>query len=289
MSTRPLQTEAGNSIAAVLMRGCRRLAAIDSARLDCELLLAHVLQVSRTYLYTHAEQWLDATQLARFDELLARRLNHEPVAYLVGIREFWSLPLTVTRDTLVPRPETEQLVERALLLPSMAADVRIADLGTGSGAIAIALATELRQARIIATDNSAAALQVARANANRHCPGQIEFRLGNWWEPIADDTCDIIISNPPYVKANDPLLQATELQHEPHTALAAGPDGLADLRILCRGAGQHLNTNGWLLLEHGAEQAPALQQLLGNAGFQAINTHPDVAGLPRITMAQWPG
>ena len=289
MASQPQYLESVASIANALANGKRQLAATETARLDSELLLCHVLQVSRAYLYAHPDKRLDSEQQKQFDALIQRRLNHEPVAYLTGMREFWSLPLTVTRDTLVPRPETELLVEQVLLLAATKDNVHIADLGTGSGAIAIALASEIKTGRIMATENSAAALQVAAVNAEYHCPGRIEFRHGDWWEALAAETFDIIVSNPPYVEAADPALHSTELQHEPRMALAAGSDGLAALRILGKGAGRHLNAGGWLLLEHGADQARRLRQILDEAGFRSIRTHGDMSGLPRITMAQWPG
>lgn len=288
MSSQPRHSTTGSTIGAVLAHGRRQLAATDTARLDSELLLAHVLQVPRTYLYVHTEEQLDAQQLARFEQLLARRIKHEPVAYLVGTREFWSLPLQVTPDTLIPRPETELLVEQVLAIVPAGSSPCIADLGTGSGAIAIALACEFDTATIIATDNNEAALQIATINADLHCPGRIEFRPGDWLQPLADERFDIIASNPPYIEMDDPLLQTTDIRHEPRAALAAGPDGLDALRVIVGGAGQHLNTGGWLLLEHGAGQARAVQQLLQHAGYIGITTRQDMAGLDRITMAQWP-
>ncbi|MDZ7735221.1 MAG: HemK/PrmC family methyltransferase [Gammaproteobacteria bacterium] len=189
----------------------------------------------------------------------------------------------------MPRPETELLVELALEHSRDDAAFSLADLGTGSGAIAIALACELKATRIAATDNSDAALQVARENAGRLCPGRIDFRLGDWFRPLAGEHFDMIVSNPPYVTADDPVLRTTELQHEPRNALAAGPDGLDHLRVLIDGARHCLNPRGRLLLEHGAGQDRALRTLLGRGGYRAIETHTDMAGLARITMAQWPG
>lgn len=289
MLSQPLHRGHDDTIASVLAHARQRLAATATPRLDSELLLAHVLQAPRTYLYAHPGRILTAQQLAAYEQLLCRRANLEPVAYLTGTREFWSLPLDVTAATLVPRPETELLVELALEHSRDDAVFSLADLGTGSGAIAIALACELKTARIVATDNSDTALQVARGNADRLCPGRIDFRTGDWLQPLAAEKFDMIVSNPPYVAAGDPVLQTTELRHEPRSALAAGTEGLDHLRVLADAARHCLNARGRLLLEHGAEQAQALHALLDYNGYRAIETRTDMAGLARITMAQWPG
>lgn len=265
------------------------LTACDSARLDVELLLAHVLGCNRTALYARPEQVLTTAQHENFEILLQRRALGEPLAYLTGQREFWSLPLTVTPDTLIPRPETELLVECALMLLSGRADIRIADLGTGSGAIAIALAMELPHAAIVATDQSTAALAVAKDNAERLCPDRIEFCEGDWCLALPHLSFDLIVSNPPYVAAADPALQDDGVRFEPVTALAAGHDGLDAIRAIIPAARRHLASGGVLLLEHGAGQAEAVAALLGQHGYRDIETHGDLAGLPRVTAAIWPG
>jgi release factor glutamine methyltransferase len=273
-----------------LLRTARQaLADGDSARLDAELLLAHVLGCNRTSFYMRPEQVLTTAQYKNFETLLQRRALGEPLAYLTGQREFWSLPLTVTPDTLIPRPETELLVECALMLLSGRTDIRIADLGTGSGAIAIALAMELPHAAIVAIDQSTAALAVAKDNAERLCPDRIDFCEGDWCLALPDQSFDLIVSNPPYVAAADPALQNDGVRFEPVTALAAGHDGLDAIRAIIPAARRHLAIGGVLLLEHGADQAEAVTALLLQHGYRAIETHRDLAGLPRVTVAIWPG
>ncbi|MCS3902079.1 release factor glutamine methyltransferase [Methylohalomonas lacus] len=267
------------SIRALLERAGSRV----PTRLDAELLLAHVLGETRSSLYAHPQRRLQPQQAAAFEQLLARRSNGEPLAYLTGEREFWSLALTVTPATLVPRPETELLVERALALMPTEAAVCVADLGTGSGAIAIALARERPHAHISATDSSAAALAVARDNARRHDCGHIVFRQGDWLEALADERCDLIVANPPYVAAGDPALAGDGVRFEPRGALAAGSDGLDDLRTIIATAGRHLNAGGWLLLEHGHDQATAVSTLLQQHGFERIDCWHDAAGQPRVS------
>jgi release factor glutamine methyltransferase len=273
-----------------LLRTARQtLTGGDSACLDAELLLAHVLSCDRTTLYAWPEQVLTTVQYENFETLLQRRALGEPLAYLTGQREFWSLPLTVTPDTLIPRPETELLVERALYYLADRTDARIADLGTGSGAIAIALATELQTAIIVATDHSAAALAVAKRNADRLYPGRIEFCRGDWCCALPDQLFDLIVSNPPYVAAADPALQDDGVRFEPVTALSAGHDGLDAIRAIIPAARRHLAINGILLLEHGADQAEAVTALLVQHGYRDIETHRDLAGLSRVTAAIYPG
>ncbi len=253
------------------------------ARLDAELLLAHVLGCSRSTLYAHPQRRLQPQQAAAFEHLLARRSAGEPLAYLIGEREFWSLALAVTPATLVPRPETELLLERALALMPAESAVRVADLGTGSGAIAIALARERPHAHISATDSSAAALAVARDNARRHDCGHIVFRHGDWLAALAGESFDLIVSNPPYVAAGDPALTGDGVRFEPRDALAAGADGLDDLRTIIATAGPHLRAGGWLLLEHGHDQAAAVARLLQQHGFEHVDCQRDGAGQPRVS------
>lgn len=282
------QPDSANCIAGALRDASDRLTSSDSPRLDAEILLAHALGQTRSYLYTHANDTLTAAQTAAFENLLQQRQQRLPIAYLTGQREFWSLPLTVTPATLVPRPETELLVETALTLIAADSDARIADIGTGSGAIAIALASERRHITIVATDNSDAALAVARHNADKLCPHRIDFRLGDWLEPLGANRYDMIISNPPYVESGSPAFEASALAHEPRAALAAGADGLAALRQLIHSAGNYLRRDGWLLLEHGSGQVRALNYLLESCGYRDVTTHADMAGLPRLTQARWP-
>jgi release factor glutamine methyltransferase len=207
------------------------------------------------------------------------------MAYLRGRQGFWSLELELTPDVLVPRPETELLVE--LALACMAPARRLVDLGTGSGAIALALASARQDWQIIATDRSAAALSVAAGNASR-LGLSVEFRHGDWFAPLAGARFDIIVSNPPYIAADDACLLGDGLRREPRTALAAGDDGLADLATITAAAPGHLLAGGWLLLEHGADQATAVRELLASAGFAGLATHADLAGRPRVTLGQMP-
>ena len=260
----------------------------DSARLDAEVLLAAVLNRPRSYLHAWPERTLEPEQAACFAGWLERRLNGEPVAYLLGRREFWSLELEVTPDTLIPRPETELLVELALERAPADQPVTIADLGTGSGAIALALATERPQARIVATDQSLAALAVARRNAQRLNLVTIEFRQGDWCAPLTGDRFDLITANPPYVAVADPRWRRNELRFEPPEALISGPDGLDALRTIIAQAPDHLKPGGWLVLEHGYDQGEAVPALLRERGFGEVTDHQDAAGVSRSSSGHWP-
>lgn len=255
---------------------------------DAEELLAHVLGRPRGWLYAHGDDEPDPEAAQRFAELLARRVAGEPVAYLTGRRGFWSLELQVTPATLIPRPETELLVELALARLPTGRPVRVADLGTGSGAIALALAHERRDAQVIATDASAAALTVARGNAQRCGLGNVEFRQGNWFEPIAHERFDLIASNPPYIAESDLHLQQGDLRFEPREALASGVDGLAAIRTLAKGAAAHLQPGGWLLLEHGWDQATTVRALLRAEGLVEVDSARDLARHERISFGRRP-
>ncbi len=261
----------------------------ELARLDAELLLAHVLHKSRTWLHTWPESELSAEQMQQYRQLIARRARGEPIAHLLGRQDFWSLSLQVTPDTLIPRPETERLVELALERIPAEATWQIADLGTGTGAIALALARERPHCRILATDRTAATLAVARNNADRHGLSNVAFCQGHWFEALPADTAfDMIVSNPPYIKETDPHLQQGDVRFEPPTALQAGQSGLDDLQHLIREALPHLKPGGWLLLEHGYDQAHAVIQLLQQAGYHQVNDYPDLAGQPRVAAGRKP-
>jgi release factor glutamine methyltransferase len=275
-------------IESLLAEGIRTLAggpaAAGATGLDAQLLLAAALAVPRTQLHSHPEAHATTAQAAGYRQLLARRAAGEPLAYLTGRREFWSLELAVTPAVLIPRPETELLVERALALGP--AEARAADLGTGSGAVALALARARPRWRLLATDVSAAALAVARANAAALGTGNVEFRQGSWFEPLAAERFELLISNPPYVAADDPVLEEPGLRREPRLALTPGGDALAHLRILARGAAAHLTPGGWLLLEHGATQGAAVRAELEAAGLAHVRSHRDLAGHERMTEGQ---
>lgn len=261
-------------------------ARIDPA--DAALLLAHALGRSRGWLYAHGDEVPEPALLRRFEALLARRLGGEPVAYLTGTRGFWTFELQVTPDTLIPRPETERLVELALERLQPGAALRIADLGTGSGAIALALALERPRAQVVATDASAAALAVAQRNAVALGAGNVSFRQGSWFEPLAGGRFDLVASNPPYVAQGDPHLSRGDLRFEPAAALSSGADGLGDLRTIVRDAPGHLLPGGWLLLEHGFDQGAAVRALLEDAGFGDVATARDLEDRERTSLGRWP-
>jgi len=262
-------------------------AAQHIARRDAEILLAAAWQRSRATLLARADEPVPDDVAARFTAACARRIAGEPVAYLLGSREFWSLIFEVNPAVLVPRPETELLVERVLEnLRSPRA--RIADLGTGSGAIAVALAHERPQWSVLGSDCSEGSLAVARRNGERLVPGRVEWLLGSWYEPLASRRFDAIASNPPYVAADDPVLGGDGLRHEPREALTPGGDGMSALATLINGAPRHLEPGGWLFLEHGATQGPALRDALVARGFTHVTSHRDLAGHERVTEGCWP-
>jgi release factor glutamine methyltransferase len=275
------------TIREALQAARRRLSpSSPSPRLDAELLLGHALGRPREYLHTWPERDLAQREQVRFERLLERREAGEPIAYLTGEREFWSMTLHVVPGVLIPRPETELLVE--LLLEHLPADrpAQVADLGTGSGAIALALARERPGWNILATDRSSETLAIARENATRLGIGRIDWRLGAWFEPLAGLRFDAIVSNPPYVASDDPHLAQDDVRFEPSGAFDGGPDGLDELRSIIEGSPAHLKPGGWLVLEHGCDQGPAVRALLQTAGLGDIRTHCDLAGLERATIAR---
>ncbi len=278
MNTSPLATPD-----AVLRSACQR---IDSA--DARLLLAHALGRASSWLYAHGSEDIEPAALHRFQQLLEARISGQPVAYLTGTRGFWTLELQVNADTLIPRPETELLVELALSRLPVARPLRVADLGTGSGAIALAIASERPQALVVATDASPGALAVAARNAEVHGLGNVEFRCGSWLAPLRNEHYDVIVSNPPYIAKGDPHLQQGDLRFEPAAALSSGSDGLDDLRAIVSYAGEHLRPGGWLLLEHGLEQGSAMRNLLANAGFTEFATARDLELRERVSYGRWP-
>lgn len=269
----------------LLARAAQRLAGIESAALDAQLLLAAVTQRTRAFLFAHPEFAVPPAQALQFEALLTRRATGEPLAYLTGEREFWSLPLHVTPAVLIPRPETELAVERCLaLIPERQA--LVADLGTGSGAIALALAHECPRWHLFATDRSSAALDVARDNARRLAITNIEFVEGDWLAPVAGRRFDLIVSNPPYIDQHDPVLPT--LRFEPSSALSAGPGGMDDLGHIIPDALACLRPGGWLVLEHGADQAATVARALVAAGYARVRCHCDLAGRERVSEAQRP-
>lgn len=264
-----------------------QLAGSDSPKRDAEILLGHVTGASRTRLLAFGETPLLPAERLQLDSLLARRVNGEPVAYLTGEREFWSLPLRVHPSTLIPRPDTECLVEQALQLLAPGGG-QVADLGTGSGAIALALASERADCQFIGIDRIAQAVTLAQENARRLGLVNVCFACGSWYKPLQGKRYTLIVSNPPYIDADDPHLGQGDVCFEPRSALVAADAGLADLKAIIAGAGAHLLPAGWLVLEHGWQQAPKVRDLLGEAGFSAIASRRDYGGHERVTYGQWP-
>ena len=257
-------------------------------RLEAEILLTHALGKPRSWLIAHAGDALDDAQLRAYDALVQRRRQGEPVAYLTGRRGFWSLELEVTPATLIPRPETELLVELALERLPKDQRARVLDLGTGSGAIALAIARERPAAQVTATDASADALAVAQRNAAAHGLANVDFALGDWLSPLAGQRFDLIVSNPPYIEAHDPHLAQGDLRFEPPGALASGDDGLDDIRRIVSQARPHLPAGGWLLMEHGWNQGAAVRALLQQAGYGEVFTAQDLEHRNRVTGGRHP-
>ena len=278
------------TLSALLTEAAARLKdASDSPRLDAELLLAHAIGRERSYLHAHPESRPDPPEMQEFERLVTARGRGEPIAYLTSKREFWSLPLTVTPSTLIPRPETELLVELALERIPMGADFEILDLGTGSGALALALAKERPHSHVTATDQSPDALRVAISNAVRLGLNNVEFLEGDWFAPCGERRFQIIASNPPYVRDDDPHLTAGDVRFEPRTALAGGTDGLRDLRHIIGTSPAHLEMGGVLLLEHGQDQGEAVRTLLQAVGLTRIRTWHDMSGHERVSGGEWDG
>lgn len=276
------------SIMTALQHAVRCLASADDATpLDAEALLSFVMHCTRSHLHTWPERLLDACHAQQFMALVERRASGEPLAYLTGRREFWSMELEVTRDTLIPRPETELLVELALQRIPAKSAWHLLDLGTGSGAIALAIARERPDCRVIATDLAAAALAVAQRNAATLDIQNIEFRQGNWLAALRNESFQVIVSNPPYVSSLDPRLTDSGIRFEPLSALTSGADGLDDIRQIADAARRHLTDGGWLLLEHGYDQGRAVAQILLESGYEEVRNDQDMAGIDRVVSGRW--
>lgn len=272
-------------ISQLIEEGVARLGRVtDQPRHEAEILLAAALGKTRSWLLAHPEQSvLDCDATDRYEASVTRRAHGEPVAYILGEKEFWSLPLEVTRDVLIPRPETELAVERALAHLPQDTPGRVLDLATGSGAIALAIAHDRPRLQVVATDAAPAALDVARRNASRlHLPN-VEFRAGDWYVPVADEHFTLIVANPPYIAEADPRVERGVRRYEPYAALFAGPEGLEALRVIATGAPQHLVRGGWLVVEHGDMQGHDVRALLVAAGCTDVATCRDLAGLERVT------
>ncbi len=253
---------------------------------EANLLVAHALGLSAVALYAHPEREIGTKEAKHARDLVARRAAGEPVAHLLGAREFYGLNLNVTPDVLIPRPETELLVDLALDRLAPGKPARVLDLGTGSGAIAIAIAQARPEVQVVAVDCSEPALAVARDNAKHHGLANVTFVHSEWFTPLAGQHFDVIVSNPPYVAEADPHLQQGDVRYEPASALTAGPEGLDDLRTIITGAPGYLNRGGWLLLEHGADQQAAVLEVLAAHDFVDCRGHRDLAGLPRAVSAR---
>jgi release factor glutamine methyltransferase len=271
-------------IDAAVTSAAEKLAAVsESPRLDAEVLLARALDLPRSYLYAHPDEVLDEASSARFFATLDRRLKGLPLAYITGEKEFWSLSLAVGPGALVPRPETEFLVELALREIPRRHERSVLDLGTGSGAIAVALASERPACRIVATDVSTAALKIAKHNAAKLGLGNIDFVEADWTSSLSGQPFDLIVSNPPYVRPDDPALD--KLRFEPKLALVSGNDGLDAIRTLARECGRLLVPSGVLMLEHGGDQRDDVAVILAEEGWSEIQCFNDLAGRPRVTRA----
>jgi release factor glutamine methyltransferase len=272
-----------STVAEALRSGARSLdSSSDSPRLDAELLLGKILGLARSGLIAHDREFLVREQEQAYMNLVERRRQGAPVAYLTGTREFWSLALRVTPAVLVPRPETEVLVELALERLPLDQPSSILDLGTGSGAIALAIASERPRSRVTGVDISAPALDVAMQNSRELGLSHIDWRCGSWFAAVPGQRFDMIVANPPYIAAADPALE--KLTAEPQIALCDGATGLEALSAIAAGAAAHLHERGWLMMEHGSEQAPDVVRLLERHGFAGIRSHLDFSGKPRVTL-----
>jgi release factor glutamine methyltransferase len=278
------ETEYDLSIRHYLDDGTAILRAVsESPRLDAELLLGMVLRRPRSFLHAWPERELSPEQAGQYEELLRRRFSGEPIAYMTGIREFWSMPLRVAPAVLIPRPDTELLVERALLRLPQDEALRVLDLGTGSGAVALAIARERPRAEVIGVDVSQAALEIARDNARLMQVGNVEFRESDWFDAVRGEKFDVVVGNPPYVAEDDPHLGLGDARFEPRLALDAGAGGMNCFRAILERAHNYIVREGWLLLEHGPEQHMPLRRLLEAQHYHDITVHKDAAGRDRVT------
>ncbi len=259
------------------------------ARIDSEILMEAICGISRSQQYSRFDETLSEDQVQRYQCALQRRISGEPIAYIIGSRGFWDIDLNVTPDVLIPRPDTECLVEQALQRIPMGNCWQIADLGTGSGAIAIAIARERPQCKITATDQSMSAIDIARKNANMLGSENISFVVGSWGRPFSKGHFNMLVSNPPYIRADDPHLKQGDLLSEPEQALVSGPDGLKDIRQIVVDAQSLLVPGGWLLLEHGYDQATEIADFMRRASFTELFTRQDFGGNDRVTGGRWPG
>lgn len=274
------------SIADALTLATKLQAVSDTARLDLELLLCHVLGQSRSYLFTWPERQLNTEQQAQFLDLLKEREHGRPIAHILGHRGFWSLELEVNDSTLIPRPDTEILVEAAL--DKCFSDASVLDLGTGTGAIALAIASERLDIEVQAIDFSNSAIALAERNRLKNGINNTRMYQSSWFDAVSG-CFDLIVSNPPYIEADDPHLSQGDVRFEPRSALVSGKDGLDDIRQICLQSPSYLFEGGWLMLEHGWHQADSVSALFHAARFSQVETLKDIAGNDRITIGQWLG
>jgi release factor glutamine methyltransferase len=261
---------------------------ILGSRLEAELLLVHAFGHSRAWLFAHLDdQTQDGSNATHFDELVAQRRSGQPVAYLLGQREFYGRDYIVNNQVLIPRPETELLVDLALALP-LADDCSMVDIGTGSGCIALSLAAERPDWQVTATELSAVALAVADSNRKQLALERVALLQGDLFEPLSGQQFDLVVSNPPYIAAGDPHLEQGDLRFEPSEALSSGNDGLDIIGKLIRKGRRHINPNGWLLIEHGYDQGATVATMMGRAGYTEVATHRDLAGIDRATLGRFP-
>ncbi len=256
---------------------------LSEANFEANLLCQHVLNVNRAWLISHERDALEPNQQVGFEALLQRRLNGEPMAYILGSRDFYGLQLKTTPATLIPRPDTETLVEAALAKIPHDSNFQILDLGTGTGAVALAIASQRPQTKVIAVDASLEALKVAAQNTQSLNLSNVRLIESNWFSALVSEKFDVIVSNPPYIAQDDEHLKQGDLRFEPLSALASGVDGLDDIRKIIQDAPDYLNPNGWLMLEHGYDQAEAVAALLKARGFSQIAHAKDIAGTLRVT------
>lgn len=276
-----------SSVAKLLQWGRQQLIGSDEALCDTQVLLCHVLKKDRAWLFAWSDREIDAHDEIRYHELIGRRAEGIPVAHLTGKRGFWSLQLAVDEHTLIPRPETEHLVEKALQLGDAGLQLKVLDLGTGSGAIALAIASERPRWQVTAVERSEQALQVAENNAKALALRNLRLLRGDWFHPV-QGRYHLVVSNPPYVAENDPHLSRGDLRFEPAQALASGPDGLDDIRHIVKTAPHYLEAGGWLLFEHGYDQAAACREMLQESGFSSIFCARDLAGHERLSGGKIP-
>lgn len=274
------------TIASCLQQAKKQLAACPTASLDAELLLLAVLKQTRAYLYTYPDKLLSAEDYEHFQSFIVRRQSGEPVAYILGHKDFWDLSLKVTPDVLIPRPETELLVELSLNLLDQDKPAKLLDLGTGSGAIACSLAHTCSKWQVTATDISAKALAVAQENVTAYQLNNVTCVLSDWFENIQAQSFDVILSNPPYIEEGDPELCTESMQYEPHSALFSPQQGLADLERIMQHAVAYLAPDGWLLLEHGFQQGNDVRTLFETHGYVNVTTHQDLAQRDRVSIGQ---